>query len=57
MLLSFTDFQIFKEMMIDYKKCKMGESNFADFAMGIEKADLKKHLLDEVIFNLYRKLI
>ncbi len=43
--------------MIDYKKCKMGESNFADFAMGIEKADLKKHLLDEVIFNLYRKLI
>lgn len=53
MLLSFTDFQIFKEMMIDYKKCKMGEGDFVDFAMGIEKADIKRHLQDEVKnFNL-----
>lgn len=51
-LLSFTDFQTFKEMMIDYKKCKMGESNFTNFAMGIEKADIQKHLADEVNYNL-----
>jgi hypothetical protein len=53
MLLSFTDFQTFKEMMIDYKKCKMGESNFV---LGIEKADIQKHLEDEVIIFLFRKM-
>jgi hypothetical protein len=47
MLLSFTDFQTFKEMMIDNKLSKDGE-NFADFAMGIEKADIQKHFEDEV---------
>jgi uncharacterized membrane protein len=47
MLLSFTDFQMFKEMMIDFKKCNDGE-NFVDFAMGIEKADIPKNFDDEV---------
>jgi hypothetical protein len=49
MLLSFTDFQTFKDMMVDYKKCKQGEANFAGLSFGIEKPDLKLYSKDEVM--------
>jgi hypothetical protein len=48
MILSFTDFQTFKEMMLDYKKCKMGESNFVGLTFNIEKADVKGFAVDQV---------
>jgi hypothetical protein len=38
MLLSFTDFQIFKEMMLDYKRRKSLDNN-KYFGITIEKAD------------------
>jgi hypothetical protein len=39
MLLSFTDFQTFKEMMLDYKIRKQGGNSFG---LSIEKADFKE---------------
>jgi hypothetical protein len=52
MLLSFTDFQTFKDMMLDYKACKAGESNFVGLSFNIEKADLKNiHSEDQVNLN------
>jgi len=39
MLLSFTDFQIFKEMMLDYKRRKAGGVNNGLFGISIEKAN------------------
>ncbi len=40
MLISFTDFQAFKEMMIDYKRRKEGGS-VGIFGISIEKAEFK----------------
>ncbi len=48
MLLSFTDFNLFKEMMLDYKKSKSEMSNFKGFSLCIEKADLKSNFILEV---------
>lgn len=49
MLLSFTDFNLFKEMMLDYKKSKSEKNSFQGFSLCIEKADLKSNFILEVI--------
>jgi hypothetical protein len=43
MLLSFTDFQIFKEMMLDYKRRKTNKDQFGLSLTGIsiKKADIE----------------
>jgi hypothetical protein len=41
MLLSFTDFQVFKEMMIDYKMRKIGKSE-GFLGLSVEKANFNK---------------
>jgi len=51
MLLSFTDFNLFKEMMIDYKYSKGEDNAFSGFSLDIEKVektDMKNHFILEV---------
>jgi len=48
MLLSFTDFNLFKEMMLDYKISRSEKNNMQGFSLCIEKADLKSHFILEV---------
>ena len=53
MLLSFTDFNLFKEMMLDYKNSKSENNVFSGFSLSIEKADLKNHFILEVKIFIY----
>lgn len=53
MLLSFTDFNLFKEMMLDYKKSRSKDNTFQGFSLCIEKADLRSNFILEVINNFY----
>ena len=47
-LLSFTDFNLFKDMMIDYKLFKFGDNAFSGFSLNIEKTDMNNHFILEV---------
>lgn len=48
MLVSFTDFQIFKEMMLDYKIRRKGGNSFG---LSIEKANFKNESFEDNLNN------
>jgi hypothetical protein len=52
MLLSFTDFNLFKEMMIDYRYSRSDNNAFSGFSLNIEKTDMKNHFILEVCISL-----
>jgi len=57
MLLSFTDFQIFKEMMLDYKRRKTNQGQFGLSLTGIsiQKADIESDINYNKNLELFKK--
>lgn len=53
MLLSFTDFHIFKEMMLDYKRRKGNKNGLTLTGISIQKADIHSEQNFNKNFELY----
>ena len=53
MLLSFTDFQAFKEMMLDYKR-RNSKQGLSLTGISIQKADIKSEMNSDKNFEIFK---